>query len=839
MGTDGEAGARFIKEGLGLVMVQAPDSAQYNSMPESIIESDNPDYVETPAAMARKLLKYVNSPVQWTERKETMSRRESTLMQKMFLLLRNRTGHDFSLYKPNTLIRRLERRMHMLQLANQEEYVAHMQQDPREVEALFKELLIGVTKFFRDYQAFEILSKRVLPDLIKRKQKNEPLRIWVAGCSTGEEAYSLGIVVRECLDQLKLYRHLKVQIFATDLDPVAIRKARAGTYLVNISNDVSGERLERWFTRKDNTYQVKQEIREMIVFAEHNLIRDASFTNLDLLCCRNVLIYFTPELQKKLLPVFHYTLQPNGVLFLGPSETIGGFEDMFVTIEGKWKIFKRREHSLALVRFIEFPSQMIPSSKLVPAKPEDGPSKSGQSRGLPEKIQRILLERHTPPALVINAKGDVVFIHGRTGKYLEPAPGQHNAGIYDMAREGLSVELRGAVLRATSQQEKIVVERIQVKTNGHYQLVTLTVEPLHTNEELAGLLLLTFLDQPTSKKSSPGRSKAAPTAEQAQVIDQLEKELDLTRQHLLQTVEQMQTTVEELKSANEELQSTNEELQSTNEESNTAKEEMQALNEELLTVNMEFRAKTDELTQLNNDMANLLNASDVATIFLGNQLQVKRFTPSATQIVPLVPADLGRPLTHFSHNLRYEHLIRDVREVLDKLSSKEIETETTNGQWYLLRIVPYRTLDNFIAGAVLTFLNITHLKELQARLEEALHYAENIMNSARDPLMVLDSQLNVLSVNQAFVDTFRIAPEQIQGLPLTRMGNGQWNAAPLREHLQSVLRQNEPFNHYLLDLPLPNIGLRRLKLHGRRLLEGQPNHHRLLLTFEDVTDTHK
>jgi two-component system, chemotaxis family, CheB/CheR fusion protein len=834
MGSDGESGARFVKAALGLVMVQAPDSAQYQTMPESVIESDNPDYVAAPAAMAQKLLAYVSTPFQWSDHKEVVSRKESSIIEKIFTLLRNRVGHDFSLYKKNTLVRRVERRMHLHQLINQEEYLHYLQHHPKELDVLFKELLIGVTKFFRDYQAFHVVGSKVLPELIKKKQKNDKLRVWITGCSTGEEAYSIAILIQECLQEFKLQRTLKVQIFATDLDAEAIHKARLGTYQTNIANDISAERLERWFTLKDNAYHINAELREMLVFAEHNLIRDASFTNLDLLCCRNLLIYFNAELQNKLLPVFHYVLKPGGVLFLGPSESISSYNDLFAPIDSKWKIFKRREHPNATIRFIEFPVQKSTVRPPLPGTTQHKPDLSWErSPSLPEKIKKVLLDKLTPPSVVVSAKGEVVYIHGRTGKY----------SIYDMAREGLGLELRGAILRAGNQLETVIIERVKVKTNGHYQLVKLTVDPI-TDEDLNGMLLITFHDVPTPTRVAKGKAKAG-TAMQSDAVQQLENELAFTKRHLQQTIEQMQTTVEELKSANEELQSTNEELQSINEESNTTKEEMQALNEELLTVNVELRSKTDELTQLNNDIANLLNSSEVATIFLGNHLQIKRFTPSTNQILHLVQTDVGRPITHFSTNLKYQHLERDLKEVQAKLITKEVEVESNNGQWYQLRIIPYRTLDNFIAGVVLTFIDITTAKRLQLQLQEALNFAERILDSARDPMVVLDNQLQVLSINQAFQNTFRVDKTHTLGRALHSLGNGQWDIPSLRQQLEAVIADQREFNDFLVEHTFPHVGFRRMKLHARQLLnKGKHNgaavqesqHYPwLLLTFEDVT----
>jgi two-component system CheB/CheR fusion protein len=649
--------------------------------------------------------------------------------------------------------------------------------------------------------------------------------------------YTVAILVQECLERLKLRNVVKVQMFATDLDAEAIKKARHGIYPDNIANDISAERLERWFIQKDSTYQVVPEIREMIIFAEHNLIKDASFTNLDMLCCRNVLIYFTPELQRKLLPVFHYTLREGGVLFLGPSETISGFDDLFTPEDSKWKIFRRRENSVALTRFIEFPAQTTTPKPPRPAHageevtlPVTGKNRSAT---LQDRLNRVLLQRHTPPALLIDAKGELIYVHGRTGKYLEPAPGQYNANVYEMAREGLLLELRGAVLQASTQPGPVVVPRVNVKTNGHYQLVKLTVEQLTEPKELDGLLLVTFEDLPNSKKPVAGRGKRAPGSGQDKFVEQMEQELAFTRQHLQQTIEQMQTTVEELKSANEELQSTNEELQSTNEESNTAKEEMQALNEELMTVNLQFRAKTDELTEVNNDMANLLNSAEISTVFLSNNLHVKRFTPSITGIIPLVQTDVGRPITHLTNHLKYEHLVADVKEVLARLSPKEVEVESVGGQWYQLRIIPYRTLDNFIGGAVLCFHEITPLKRTQGQLQAAREMVRDLLDALPGPALVLDGGFGVVAANASFLRTFRLEETQVQGRSFYRLGNDSWDAPALQTWLEGVMAGTTPDPVYAAGLPGGLLGTRPLQLRARRLRNGSNEAPQVLVMLEE------
>jgi two-component system CheB/CheR fusion protein len=532
--------------------------------------------------------------------------------------------------------------------------------------------------------------------------------------------------------------------------------------------------------------------------------------------------------------LFHYTLREGGVLFLGPSETINGFEDLFTSVDSKWKIFRRRENSMAHTRFIEFPAQMAAIKHLRFTGAEESMSVKGLNRAesLPEKINKLLLQKHTPPSLVVNHKGDVVFIHGRTGKYLEPAPGHFISNAFEMAREGLQLELRGAVLRASTQAGPVILERVNVKTNGHYQLVKLTVEQISKPDELNGLFLVTFEDLPEIKKPSRKKGKEAINPEHNQIIEQLEQELAFTREHLQHTIEQMQSTVEELKSANEELQSTNEELQSTNEESNTAKEEMQALNEELMTVNTQARSKTEELTELNNDITNLLNSSEIYTLFLSNHLHIKRFTPYLTKIIPLVQSDIGRPITNFSSNLKYEHLISDINEVLARLTQKEVEVESANGNWYMLRIVPYRTLDNFIRGVVLSFKEVTPVKQLQKQLAGANEFAADLLNAIKEAALVLNSLFQVIAVNYIFLEYFQLAEEQLIDRNFFNLGNGRWNTEALRQAMEEVLHGKQITEDYQVGRPFGGLGLKPMKLHARRLRRGED--HCILVTLEEI-----
>jgi two-component system CheB/CheR fusion protein len=570
----------------------------------------------------------------------------------------------------------------------------------------------------------------------------------------------------------------------------------------------------------------------MVIFAEHNLIKDACFVKLDMLCCRNVLIYFTYELQKKLLPIFHYTLHPGGILFLGPSESIGENEDIFSTVDAKWKIFKRRETAAGYNKIIEFPSQAVILPKY-PALPAARKKEEHKSVFLPEIITKILLENHTPPAVVINQKGDILYINGRTGKYMEPAPGQPQMNIYDMAREGLGIELRSAILRTKSGKEKVVVPKVKVKTNGHYQYVKLTILPLEQPDIVKDLLMVIFEDISEIKKRK-GQARSMAPSEKDQLVQELENELRITKESLQQTIEETETSYEELKSTNEELQSTNEELQSTSEESNTAKEEMQAMNEELMTLNMELRSKTEELTGLNNDMTNLLNSSEVATVFVGNDLKIKRFTPRSTQIMNIIHSDIGRPVTDIRSNLQYTDLARDIKEVIDRLTTKELQLQDKTGKWYVMRIIPYRTQDNFIDGAVITIFEITPLKQMEFELKAALDFAEGIVETVRNPLVVLDSALRVISMNQAFSTTFNISRPLAMGKVFYHISNDLWNIPQVHNLLDNLLAVHMEITDYQVANNFSGGNNEEWLFTVRKLLQPQLNKSLILLSIDKV-----
>jgi chemotaxis methyl-accepting protein methylase len=710
MGSDGTLGLRAIKEQAGVVLVQDPATAKFDGMPRSAVDAGLADIVAPASELPGRILG-LRQYTPLIARGEVPSEDQTQgALAKAVILLRAQTGHDFSLYKRNTLHRRIERRMGIHQIHKLADYVRYLRENSQEVDLLFRELLIGVTSFFRDPAAWIALRDQALPALLAQRSPAQALRAWVPGCSTGEEAYSLAIVLQEAVEAVQSKQQFRIQIFATDLDRDAIDRARQGVFPENIAADVSEERLKRFFTKADRGYHVRKEIRELVIFAPQNLIMDPPFTKLDLLSCRNLLIYLSPEVQKKLIPLFHYSLSPGGLLVLGSAESIGGATHLFVPLGGKSRIFRRME-SGPQPEPIVFPSAFGSGPPgAVESRPGPHPPASLQSLA-----DQLVLRRYAPPAVLVNDKGDILYISGRTGKYLEPAAGKANWNLFAMAREGLRYELGAAFQKVLRQKESVILPGLSVGTNGGQQCLDVTVQRLEEPGPLQGLVMILFSDVPTPV-ATPAPARGALLRSRGARLEELEQQLRQARAEARATQEEMQTTQEELRSANEELQSTNEELQSTNEELMTSKEEMQSLNEELQTVNAELQAKLDELSRAANDMKNLLNSTDIATLFLDQDLNVRRFTPSAAHIVKLIPGDVGRPITDLVSDLNYPDLANDTRDVLRTLAPAEKPAAARDGRWFNVRIMPYRTLDDRIDGVVITFADITIAKQLELKL---------------------------------------------------------------------------------------------------------------------------
>lgn len=755
-GSDGTQGIRAIKAEGGLVIAQTPASTEYDSMPCSAIATGLVDYQLEPAAIPARLKAYlVHAFSKPCSPATGQAMRSENALQKIFILLRAQPGHDFSQYKPSTIHRRIERRMAIHQIDTMDGYVKFLQQMPAEVEALFRDLLIGVTNFFRDPEAFEVLAQQVVPRLFAGKPPGAAIRVWVPGCSTGEEAYSIAILLQEYLEQLQ--QPFNIQIFATDIDSRSIASARTGRYPASAGADIPVERLARFFTSEPDgaTYRIHKTIRDMLIFSEQDVIKDPPFSKLDLISCRNLLIYMGGELQKKLILLFQYALNPGGFLFLGTSETVGDCGDLFIPLDRKLKVYQRQGdgHSArrgTLNRFLP-PVVSRPQEHQPSTEPRVAPVKVP----LRELTEQTLLREIAPAAALVNRLGDILYLHGRTGMYLEPAPGE--AGINNilrMAREGLRCDLTTALHKAAEDKNTVRRSGLRVKTNGDFTAVNLMVRPVKADTALPQgepLFLVILQEAPPADAEPQGWAivqgkvhgdGAGPEADAR--IEALRLELLAKEEYLQAANEEMEASNEELKSSNEEMQSINEELQSTNEELETSKEELQSVNEELATVNAELQTKVADLSRANNDMNNLLAGTGIGTVFVDHQLRILRFTPAATRLINLIASDIGRPVGHLVSNMvGYNRLVEDVLEVLQTLVPREIEVRTTEGRWYTMRIQPYRTLENVIEGAVITFVDTTELitaQDEQRRLAVVVH-------DARDAITVQDLEGRIMAWN--------------------------------------------------------------------------------------------
>ncbi len=774
-GSDGTLGMRAVKGEGGMSIAQNPTSAEYDGMPRSAIDTGLVDYVLPPAEMASQLIAYVALSFGKTSRPiSPLGPNAEDSLKKIFRLLRAQTGHDFSQYKLNTITRCVERRMAVHQIRQLDKYARYLEHTPADVEALFRDLLIGVTSFFRDAEAFGALQEQVIPRLFAGKPADSLIRVWVPGCSTGEEAYSIAILLQERLEALK--QNFKLQMFATDIDRRAIDQARAAVYPASVAVDISPERLARFLVQEPDgsAFRIHKSIRDMVIFSEQDAIKDPPFSKLDLISCRNLLIYMGGELHRKLIPLFHYALNPSGMLFLGSSETVGEFDDLFATMDRKSKLYVRKEQVEGTRRPGFFPLRPEERSVVRPSVRAPGESKFS----VREVTERAMLQQHTPAGALVNEHGDILYLQGRTGRYLEPAHGEAGMNILKMAREGLRPALTTTLHKAVVNQETVRRAGLVVKTNGDFTTVNLTVHPVPAGPDpgvAPRLYLVVFEAVPAMDPKPPEQATALHAGEgdagegdagegdagegageSATQVDRritmLKEELRAKEEHLQLTSDELQSTNEELTSSNEEMQSVNEELQSTNEELETSKEELQSVNEELTTVNAELQTKVADLSRSNNDMNNLLAGTGVGTIFVDEHMRIRHFTPAVTQAINLIPTDVGRPVGHIVSNLvGYDGLVADVQSVLDSLTPKEVEVQSRAGEWYLLRMRPYRTLENAIEGAAITFTEVTEMRNARAARgdSEALRRLAAVVRDANDAVTVQDFEGRILAWNPA------------------------------------------------------------------------------------------
>ena len=741
MGSDGSIGVRAIKEKNGIVVVQEPSSAKFNSMPQNAIDAVVADIVASANELPVKLMDLLQQVPKIKSEQESEIK-DSSSLDKIIILLRTYTGNDFSLYKKNTIYRRIERRMGVHKIDKITSYVRFLQENPKEGSILFKELMIGVTNFFRDRTVWEKLKGSIIPSMISNSKSGTIFRAWIAGCSTGEEAYSLAIIFKEALEKNNQQEGVSLQIFATDLDNEAIETARKGIYPVNISADVSSSRLNRFFIKTDDGYRVNAEIREMVVFANHNIIMHPPFTKIDIISCRNLLIYMDPELQRKLLGLFYYSISSEGIMLLGSAETLGSQSHLFTALDAKLKIYKRSATKQE-TELLDFPSSF--SRTKSPDTEKQIPDKL--SRNIQMLADQMLLENFSPPGVLVNEKGDIIYISGHTGNYLEAAVGKANMNIFAMLREGLRKEFTTAFHEVLMKKDTVVLHSIKLATNNVTQTIDVKIKWIDKPEPLNGMVMIIFTDSPEMTKSRGYVKKGKKKPDNIRETE-LEKELKRTREELQNTLEEMQTSQEEQKSTNEELQSANEELQSTNEELTTSKEEMQSLNEELQTVNSELQAKVDDFSRVNNDMKNLLNSTDIATLFLDKELKIRRFTNQTTKIFQLIKSDIGRPFTDQVSDLIYPDLTNDAQEVLRTLIFIEKQIPTKDGRWFSIRIMPYRTFDDRIDGLVITFINTSDIKQMEVKFDESEQMNQMFLNSFSDILIKLSTDFKILEFNK-------------------------------------------------------------------------------------------
>jgi two-component system CheB/CheR fusion protein len=820
MGSDGTAGLKMVKESGGMTFVQDEPSAQHQGMPCSAIDSGVVDVIATPGKIAEELGRLALSP---TFKAKKRPGSENSL-KSIFILLRSKTEVDFSQYRKTTIRRRIQRRMVVHQLESLGDYLTFLERNPDEVEALYEELLIHVTNFFREPETFEVLQTVVLPRLLQERGSNDPIRIWLPGCSTGEEAYSLAIVATEFFDGKQ--EPPGIQIFATDVSDRVLGIARKGIFDQGIESNTSKDRLRRFFTKIEHGYQVKKQIRDLCVFARQNVLRDPPFSRLDLISCRNVLIYFELAAQRKLIPYFHYALKPGGFLLLGGAETVGNFSDLFEPVDQKTKLFSKRSVRSPYLMRMEGGLPDPTSADVL--RDFAGQTALIQPHPLRETDQ-FLMAKYCPPAIVVDNGMRIVQFRGNVARFLDPEPGEASLDLFRMVRTNLEIPLRSLLAEAKKEERPARKERILAEGSGLATFLNLEVVPMSASATRERWFILLFEDShvPVQEVGSPSSKRPGKKGKNTR-ISQIEQELATTREHLQTLIEEQESINEELRSANEEIQSSNEELQSTNEELETAKEELQSTNEELITLNEELKSGNVELSELNNDLTNLLRSVNIPIVMVDRNLRIRRFTPVAQRTLKLIAADVGRVITDLRADVEIPKLEELVHEVMETLSSKEIEIQDRNGHWYRLQIRPYETTDNKITGAVMILFDINASKRENDHSKRMISYAEAFVETVRNSVFVLDSQLKVEKATSFFYEQFQLTPGETEGLSIYEIGDGQWNFPAVRTLLEEILLQNSKVEDFEIDHEFHRVGRKRIFLNVRRL-EGEDPEDSLIL----------
>ena len=830
-GSDGSLGIRAIKAEGGIVLAQ-DGSAKYDGMPKSAVATGAVDLILPPEKIAAELARISRHPFLTFHppmKTGPLLQAGENDLNKIFMRIRTATGVDFTYYKQATVLRRINRRMLLHRINALEHYVRYLQENPTEVGVLYQDILINVTSFFRDPETFIALKNVVFPRILENRSSDTPLRVWVPGCSTGEEAYSLAMCFSEFSKEQDVSH--PIQFFASDIDEAAIEKARQGIYQENILQDVSSERIRRFFVKTEQGYQISKSIRELCIFARQNLIKDPPFSKMDLISCRNLMIYFGPILQKKALPIMHYALNPSGYLMLGKSESIGEFANLFSLVDKNSRIYSKKTSSSEL--HFDGERGQVREKAAVKKKGEE-PAAGGTD--IQKEADNIILNRYSPAGLVINEDLDILQFRGNVTPYLKPQPGKASLNLMKMAGESLAMELRVLIRQARGKDVAVRKEGIKVRHNGVVTDVTIEMIAFKPRDSRERLFLVIFEDTvaPTVQDlKKPGKAPAKTKGRsQEDQVAPLERELAATQQHLKSIVEEHEASTEELKALNEEVQSSNEELQSINEELETSKEELQSTNEELSTVNDELQNRNEEITQSNNDLVNVLSGVDIPILLIGNKLQIRRFNASAGKALNLIATDIGRPISDIRPNINVPDLDQLILEVVESLTIKEQEIQDTQGRWYSMTIRPYKTVDNRIDGAIVTLEDINDLKLGMLRIQEARDYAEAIVETVREHLIVLNRDLRVVTANQAYYKEFAITPEKIKDKYIYDIQDGLWNMPKLRQLLEEIIRENNEFRDFEVNYEAPGAGRRFMLLNARRVAREEQL---ILLAVEDIT----
>jgi two-component system CheB/CheR fusion protein len=829
--SDGAVGLREIKAQGGIALAQTPASAKYDGMPRAAIATAAVDMTLDLEDLAKQLTHLAHHP--FLRRPKPRRTGEDLIvsdrqMAEIFARLRSAAGVDFTHYKPGTIKRRLQRRMLLNRLTDVESYLKYLREHPPEVDALYQDVLIHVTRFFREPKSFESLREVVLPRLLERDP--ETIRVWVPGCSTGEEVYSVAILLLEALDERG--NNVTIQIFGTDVSQESVEQARRGVFPDSIAADVGKERLRRFFSRTDGNYRIAKNVRDLCVFARQDIIRDPPFSNLDLVLCRNLLIYMDATVQKQVLGIFHYALCRNGFLMLGSAESTGPKNELFVPVDKRQRIYaKRPVHAPS----VSFPLEYGPRPAGV--RP---PFRHRLEAGPYAGAERLLLDIYTPAAVIVNEDLSIVHTRGKTGFYLELSAGVPNLHLLKMARHGLLHGLRSAVQEVRRENRPTRREGLKVSFNGQGRVVDLAIYPLTVEEQR--YYLVAFEDVTERQRPEPRArgEKTLPAVgadeDCAERIRALQEELESSRDYLQATIQDLEAANEELQSANEEILSSNEELQSTNEELDTAKEELQSTNEELNTVNEELHSRNEELSLANSDLSNLLGSVDIAIVMVSTDLRIRRITPMAEQVLNLRIGDLDRPISHIRPNVEVPDLEEMIAQVIDKVEPIEREVRDRDGRWYSLRVRPYKSLDQRIEGAVLALVDIDANKRQAIELQEAQHFAEAILECVREPVLVLDGDLSVRRANPEFLRQFKVGPEETEGRPISELGNGQWDTPELQKVLARVLSQRRAIDGLRVDYEFPHIGHRVVMLCARVIENSDGDIGLILVAIRDETE---